>query len=170
MLRAKMEETFTRFTRHLSSGSKVLKLLKHWVTICSQSESQSGAIYRINYSQPQRDSHLPIPIDRVEDWYAALKRFSDLALSPEFLVEFKLKPGIQVMPLGGQFSNQAIDIRANHHLQQPARAARKERVRNGRERKQTRAGRLPRLGRGKIEDSSTEGEIKCRQRFKQVIH
>lgn len=57
------------------------------------SESSDKTIRRINYSQPQRDSHMAVPIDDVENWYRALKKFYDLALSPKNLVEFKLEPG-----------------------------------------------------------------------------
>lgn len=57
------------------------------------SESNDGTIRRINYSQPQRDSHMAVPIDQVEKWYHALKKFYDLATDERYLIEFKLKPG-----------------------------------------------------------------------------
>lgn len=34
-----------------------------------------------------------VPIDQVEKWYRALKKFYDMALDPEYLVTFKLQPG-----------------------------------------------------------------------------
>ena len=57
------------------------------------SESSDGTIRRINYSQPQRDSHMAVPIDQVENWYRGLQKFYDLALDPQYLVTFKLQPG-----------------------------------------------------------------------------
>nr|CAH0103769.1 unnamed protein product [Daphnia galeata] len=65
----------------------------HAPVIC---ESSDGTIRRINYSQPQRDSHMAVPIDQVENWYRALKKFYDLALDPQYLVTFKLQPGEMV--------------------------------------------------------------------------
>ena len=53
----------------------------------------SGKLKRINYSQPQRDSRLIMPIERVDDWYAALKEFCRTAHDPSNLYQFKLKPG-----------------------------------------------------------------------------
>ncbi|KAI9555785.1 hypothetical protein GHT06_018301 [Daphnia sinensis] len=64
--------------------------IHHAPVIC---ESDDGTIRRINYSQPQRDSHMAVPIDQVEKWYRALKKFYDLATDARYLIEFKLKPG-----------------------------------------------------------------------------
>ncbi len=36
---------------------------------------------------------MAVPIDQVENWYRALKKFYDMALDPEYLVTFKLQPG-----------------------------------------------------------------------------
>ena len=59
----------------------------------NDSENVDGDIERINYSQPQRDSFLSIPIEQVESWYHALKLFCDAAHHPTNLLKFKLRPG-----------------------------------------------------------------------------
>jgi len=65
--------------------------------------SKSGNIQRINFSQPQRNSHMPVPIEQVEDWYRALKTFHNLAQAPENLITHKLQPSQMVT-----FNNQRI--------------------------------------------------------------
>jgi hypothetical protein len=89
----------TKFTMLLLYGNKTTahsfnriitekKILAYFL-----SESSDGTIRRINYSQPQRDSHMAVPIDQVENWYRAVKKFYDLALDPLYLITFKLQPG-----------------------------------------------------------------------------
>ena len=58
----------------------------------AQRASSTGRIRRINFSQPQSDSHLAISIDKVEAWYRALKKLYDLALHSSNLFQFKLEP------------------------------------------------------------------------------
>ncbi|KAK2724878.1 hypothetical protein QYM36_001373 [Artemia franciscana] len=53
----------------------------------------TGQLIRINYSQPQRDSYFPGPLETVQDWYDALKLFCTMLYSEEYLVRLKLKPG-----------------------------------------------------------------------------
>ncbi len=36
---------------------------------------------------------MAVPIDHVESWYSAIKKFYNLALAPQNLVQFKLQPG-----------------------------------------------------------------------------
>jgi len=57
------------------------------------SANESGNIKRINFSQPQRDSHMTVPIDQVEAWYRAVKTFHNLAHAPDNFVQFKLQRG-----------------------------------------------------------------------------
>ncbi|RZF40321.1 hypothetical protein LSTR_LSTR006930 [Laodelphax striatellus] len=56
-------------------------------------ENEDGIIERINFSQPQRDSHLNIPLEKVQCWYNALRMFSQKLYSPEYCVEYMLEPG-----------------------------------------------------------------------------
>lgn len=64
-----------------------------WPIFGFDSENRNGGLERINYSQPQRDSHLPIPLNEVEDWYRALHRFCRTAYRSDHLYQFKLNPG-----------------------------------------------------------------------------
>lgn len=91
-----MDAITTRFTKHPLYGTNKIWIYNdnhRNIFILTFSESRCGVISRVNFSQPQRDSHLPVPVDLVDDWYAALKRFHDLAIDGENLVEFKLEPG-----------------------------------------------------------------------------
>lgn len=58
-----------------------------------RSEDCRGEIYRVNYSQPQRDSHFSVPLEQVENWYLALRQFTLLMLKKDNCVQFKLSPG-----------------------------------------------------------------------------
>ena len=90
---------FTKFIMDLLSGTNqyIFKILSKRVVhspiylYCSES-STMRPIRRINFSQPQRDSHLAVAIDKVEAWYRALKTFYSLALHPSNLYQFKLEP------------------------------------------------------------------------------
>lgn len=50
-----------------------------------------GTIKRINQSVPQRDSFFSIDVEKVDEWYAALRLFVDLLYAD--IVYFKLDPG-----------------------------------------------------------------------------
>ncbi|XP_059468794.1 gamma-butyrobetaine dioxygenase-like isoform X2 [Neocloeon triangulifer] len=56
-------------------------------------EDSTGKVFRVNYSQPQRDSHFSVPVEQVETWYLALKQFTQLMLRADNRVEYKVKPG-----------------------------------------------------------------------------
>ncbi|KAK3909897.1 Gamma-butyrobetaine dioxygenase [Frankliniella fusca] len=56
-------------------------------------ENRSGEIERINFSQPQRDSHFNIPIEDVKPWYQAMDRFIAAVYSNDFCVTYKMKEG-----------------------------------------------------------------------------
>lgn len=51
-----------------------------------------GNVNRIRHSVPQRDSFFTIDIEKVHEWYAALKLFTDLLY--EEAVHFKMDTGI----------------------------------------------------------------------------
>lgn len=51
-----------------------------------------GNVNRIRHSVPQRDSFFTTDIEKVDEWYAALKIFVDLLY--EEAVYFKMEPGI----------------------------------------------------------------------------
>uniref|UniRef100_A0A182R037 Gamma-butyrobetaine dioxygenase n=1 Tax=Anopheles farauti TaxID=69004 RepID=A0A182R037_9DIPT len=52
---------------------------------------RDGRLERINHSVPQRDSRFSVPIDRVEPWYRAMKRF--VTVLHREAVSFKTAPG-----------------------------------------------------------------------------
>uniref|UniRef100_A0A182NU35 Gamma-butyrobetaine dioxygenase n=1 Tax=Anopheles dirus TaxID=7168 RepID=A0A182NU35_9DIPT len=52
---------------------------------------RDGRLERINHSVPQRDSRFCVPIDRVEPWYRAMKRF--VTVLHREAVSFKTAPG-----------------------------------------------------------------------------
>lgn len=51
-----------------------------------------GNVGRINHSIPQRDTFFSIDVEKVDEWYAALKTFIDLLY--EEAVYFKTEPGL----------------------------------------------------------------------------
>ena len=53
--------------------------------------NRSGELERINHSVPQRDSFLNIPVENVEIWYRAMKKF--VQIIHEEAVIFKTEPG-----------------------------------------------------------------------------
>jgi gamma-butyrobetaine dioxygenase len=63
------------------------------IKLISCSEDWRGEIYRVNYSQPQRDSHFSVPLEQVETWYLALRQFTQLMLDKDNCVQYKLSPG-----------------------------------------------------------------------------
>ncbi|XP_018023988.1 gamma-butyrobetaine dioxygenase [Hyalella azteca] len=72
-------------------GRQYFKALKMPV-ICLESDGET--IWRINFSQPQRDSYFSAcPVEDVHAWYAALKAFHDLLYDPRFCRTFKMPPG-----------------------------------------------------------------------------
>ncbi|KAG7154699.1 Gamma-butyrobetaine dioxygenase-like 2 [Homarus americanus] len=54
----------------------------------------SGEIYRINMSQPQRDSFFSIPANEVAGWYDAMITYHHLLSSPNYCLQFKMVPGM----------------------------------------------------------------------------
>lgn len=52
-----------------------------------------GEFLRVNYSQPQRDSHFSVPLNQVIPWYEAHAAFTEAIYNPENTVHFKLKEG-----------------------------------------------------------------------------
>ncbi|XP_039293194.1 gamma-butyrobetaine dioxygenase-like [Nilaparvata lugens] len=56
-------------------------------------ENEDGIIERINFSQPQRDSFMNMPLEKVQCWYNALRIFSQKLYSPEYSVQYMLEPG-----------------------------------------------------------------------------
>ncbi|XP_026283001.1 gamma-butyrobetaine dioxygenase [Frankliniella occidentalis] len=57
------------------------------------SENRFGEIERINFSQPQRDSHFNIPVEDVKPWYQAMDKFIKAVYSNDFCVTYKMKEG-----------------------------------------------------------------------------
>ncbi|XP_046611402.1 gamma-butyrobetaine dioxygenase-like [Neodiprion virginianus] len=56
-------------------------------------EDEFGDLVRVNFSQPQRDSHFNAPLEQVILWYEAVGLFTKLLYSPENNVTFKLAEG-----------------------------------------------------------------------------
>lgn len=56
-------------------------------------EDRFGEIERINFSQPQRDSHFNVPLDKVKPWYEAMDKFTKAILSSDYCVTYKMKEG-----------------------------------------------------------------------------
>lgn len=72
-------------------GRDHYKLLKMPV-ICLDSDGK--CVTRINFSQPQRDSFFSeCPLEKVNDWYFAMKTFHDLLYDPKFCRSFKMESG-----------------------------------------------------------------------------
>lgn len=57
------------------------------------SEDRFGEIERINFSQPQRDSHFNVPLDKVKPWYKAMDKFTKAIMSKDYCVTYKMKEG-----------------------------------------------------------------------------
>jgi len=55
--------------------------------------NSDGEFLRVNYSQPQRDSHFSVPLNEVIPWYEAHAAFTEAIYNPENTVYFKLKEG-----------------------------------------------------------------------------
>lgn len=73
-------------TDEMGEFIKVLQL----PLICTDSK---GEIWRINFSQPQRDSFFPIPPEKVAAWYEAMTNYHNLLLDPQYCFQFKMVPG-----------------------------------------------------------------------------
>lgn len=56
-----------------------------------------GEFLRVNYSQPQRDSHFSVPLNQVIPWYEAHAAFTEAIYNPENTVHFKLKEGMSAL-------------------------------------------------------------------------
>jgi len=56
-----------------------------------------GVFLRVNYSQPQRDSHFSVPLNKVIPWYEAHAAFTEAVYNPENTVYFKLKEGMAAL-------------------------------------------------------------------------
>ncbi|XP_046399887.1 gamma-butyrobetaine dioxygenase-like isoform X2 [Ischnura elegans] len=56
-------------------------------------EDHEGYIVRVNFSQPQRDSHFCVKLSQVSSWYSAFNVFIQLLHSPRYSVTYKLKEG-----------------------------------------------------------------------------
>jgi len=54
---------------------------------------EAGEVVRINWSQVQRGSHFPVPIDQVTAWYRALQMFITRVHDQQSRVFYKLNPG-----------------------------------------------------------------------------
>lgn len=57
------------------------------------SEDRFGEIERINFSQPQRDSHFNVPLDKVKPWYKAMDKFTKAIMSKDYCVTYKMEEG-----------------------------------------------------------------------------
>lgn len=62
-------------------------------TLYVYSENSDGEIERINFSQPQRDSHFNVSLENAILWYKAIHHFVHMLHSTEFKVSFKMKEG-----------------------------------------------------------------------------
>ncbi|KAJ1522645.1 hypothetical protein ONE63_001817 [Megalurothrips usitatus] len=56
-------------------------------------EDRFGVVERINFSQPQRDSHFNVPLEKVKPWYEAMDKFTKGIYSSNFCVSYKMKEG-----------------------------------------------------------------------------
>lgn len=59
--------------------------------------NSDGEFLRVNYSQPQRDSHFSVPLNEVIPWYEAYAAFTEAIYDPENTVYFKLKEGMSAL-------------------------------------------------------------------------
>jgi len=55
--------------------------------------NENGEVAQIAYSTHGRDSFMQLPLEDVEPFYEALKRFTDLLYDPANVFEIKLKAG-----------------------------------------------------------------------------
>jgi len=58
--------------------------------------NMSGELTRINWSHFARDSHLNVPIDKVEDLYDAMRTFDDILNDEANHIRLKMQPGDMV--------------------------------------------------------------------------
>lgn len=56
-------------------------------------ENSVGEVMRINFSQPQRDSHFNVPLEQAVLWYKAIRHFTHMMHSTEYKISFKMKEG-----------------------------------------------------------------------------
>jgi gamma-butyrobetaine dioxygenase len=68
------------------------------VIVCYRNDSD-GEFLRVNYSQPQRDTHFSVPLNQVISWYEAYAAFTEAIYSPENTVYFRLKEGMSELGL-----------------------------------------------------------------------
>lgn len=81
-----MVDWYDEGTDEMGEFNKVLQL----PMICTDAQ---GDIWRINFSQPQRDSYFTIPVEEVVGWYEAMTNYHKLLLDPEYCFQFKMVPG-----------------------------------------------------------------------------
>ena len=67
------------------------------IVIVFYRNDSDGEFLRVNYSQPQRDSHFSVPLDQVIPWYEAHAAFTEAIYNPENTVHFKLKEGMSAL-------------------------------------------------------------------------
>lgn len=71
-------------------GGDIFHTIHRAPVICLDS---SGNFVRVNYSQPQRDSHFSVPIDNVIPWYKAYTSFTKALYHPDNVINIKTKTG-----------------------------------------------------------------------------
>ncbi|KAK7077966.1 Gamma-butyrobetaine dioxygenase, partial [Halocaridina rubra] len=77
---------FDEGTDETGEFNKVLQL----PMICTDA---TGKIWRINFSQPQRDSFFSLPAEKVAGWYEAMTNYHKLLCDPQYCFQFKMVPG-----------------------------------------------------------------------------
>ncbi|KAF2361494.1 protein of unknown function DUF971 [Trinorchestia longiramus] len=77
---------------HANEGGRQYFKMLTMPVICLESDGET--IWRINFSQPQRDSYFSgCCAEQVHDWYEALKTYHDLLYDRQFCRTFKLASG-----------------------------------------------------------------------------
>ncbi|KAF4528626.1 hypothetical protein B566_EDAN009230 [Ephemera danica] len=93
---ASLATTLVDWSDEGEESGRAFRSLYRAPVIC---EDWQGDVVRVNYSQPQRDSHFSVELDQVEPWYLALQHFTRLMLRPDNRVTYKLKPGETILAL-----------------------------------------------------------------------
>lgn len=70
-----------------------MKMLSIYVQTFIYSENFDGEVERINFSQPQRDSHFNVPLEYAVLWYKAMQHFVRMLHNAEFKISFKMNEG-----------------------------------------------------------------------------
>ncbi len=122
---------------------------------------QDGELFRINYSDEVRDSHLSQPLDVAKKIYKALKLFNSLIYHRDNMFVYKMKEGkLEGEELRERLQEVSFFHRRVPRLRQPARPALAPGLLcGGRRWRAVRAGRVRGLGRGQEHHQRAFGQV-----------